>query len=708
MKAPGAPPGGSIGGQQDWPGEVVNAKENGSRMLGDEPRVGIHASADSLGPTLGPLDCMAKGFVPPDTSGNLPPSLPFYQPKVDSSSIDSVVGFGLPGSNHFTVMDGWDGNKGIVPITTWRLSEYTGFFPGGPASSFQRGQVDSYGQSGVQLVGQCAGLWLNTSDASAVLYNGSGSINVGCWYQGGAPLASLFPTTTGELDVSFDAGVAYDGSTGNGHGQAYFQLIANDRSGGCGSHCAFTLSVSFYSRDAEQATNKVVVRDDTGTLDLPIAGAGLDATGWFRRMPDSSHYQTGAFSPQRVHFRMSQSEFVAIRNAVAANNSSFRNLSTNPLDYAVSLLNVNGEVYDPCKAPSGAGCSGSDHAQLGMSVANFRVLSTVPHQSAGAPWGFDGLRSQVLYRDVSGNINAFSSGTNGAFQQSAIATGAAAGDPMGYVAGSAPRVVFRDTSNHVRESFFWNGVWTTWDMNAGAGGANAYSDPKAYVAPDGFPRVVYRDVVGDVHEFQMDSGGWQNRNITRLSAPTPAPAIGSPRGYVAGWAPRVVFRDNKNHVREMYYWAGRWNAWDMMTIPGASDAYSDPNPYVAPDGWPHVVYRDIVGDVHEFYMDSYGWHHVDIASSTHPTPSLGSPMGFVAGYAPRILYCGTDHHLHELVSWSGWSHTDLTLGIRGAISCASDPMGYVPSDGAPRVEYTGADGQLHELYYSGGWIHRDM
>ncbi|RDD81056.1 hypothetical protein DVJ77_13940 [Dyella tabacisoli] len=691
--------------------------------------------------TLAPLDCMATGLIPTDANGQLPPSLPFYQPSVDGTTIDQVAQSSPNAApyNHFTVRDNTM-NAGLVPITSWALNTYTGFAPSGALASSQRGHVDSFSRSGVQVSGANAGLWLNSMDPAILMYSGSNSLNVGCWYNI-PPYAKLFPSLSHELDVSFDTGVAKDGATdGSGnkaHAQAYFQLVAVDtrkctvptvvNNMTVYIPCTFTLAVDFYATPGSlDAAGPSVFFDSTHTIQGPIAQTWLSSsfpTTWLHSKPDSIPFQSVLFSGHE-HFRITASEFVNVINAVIAqvtkqssplSPSPYENLSTNPLDYEIALLNVNGEVYDPCVDQSHiALCSSSNHGQLGMSVSNFRVTSTLDHQASGSPSGFNGASPMVLYRDNSNSINVFSSDLNGTpTTQTILASGTAAGDPAGYVAAGASRVVYRDTSRHLREIFFQNGTWSEWDMSKYLAAPDAITDPKPYVAGDGWPHLVYRDAGGHIDDFYMDTTGWRLQDLSAASqANPPGTEQNPPMGYVAGGASRVVFRDINNQVVEIYFFGGAWHQWLMTGISGAPIADSDPQGYADTDGLPRVVYRDIgskdVGShIHELRMNSSGWQHTDITLAAGAPSAAGNPMGFVAGNAPRVIYRGVDGHLHEIVWWSGaWVHNDLSL-VRGALSVVDDPRGFVGSDGIPRIEYKGPDNQLHELYYSAGWIHRD-
>lgn len=672
--------------------------------------------ASNVGPvTLGPLDCMPVGLAPMDATGSLPPSLPFYQPYVDSTTIDQVVqGPSQPVTNRFTVLDRWDqGSPQLVPITSWAMGTYTGLSNSAPPSSYQRGHIDQYGYSGVQIFGNQVGLWLNSMDPAVQLYAGSNSLNAGCWYNA-PPYAQLFPSMSHEVDISFNAGVGSDLSTDAATKTvtlAYFEFILVDESGcyvdAAKTHrCTFTYQVTYYSRDPTSANIQSVHTDDTNTTSFPIAqttiASGKTSSNFLPWLHDASiGFQSQPFpSTTTVHFRVSTSDFVNVLNALASSGQpGYSNISKNPMDYRIALIGVNGEMAPAANA----------HGQLGMSVSELRVTTIIPHHASGAPAVFNDSGSRVVYRDGA-NIKLFSSDlSGGANALQNLASGHAAGDPAAYFAGNAARVAYLDTSQHIREIFEQAGTWSEWDMTASLGLVNAYSDPKIYVDTGGAGHVIYRDIIGDVHQLSLDASGWHHLDLSSGALPNaPTPAIGAPMGYVSNGVPRIVYRDINNQVVELYFYDGVWNQWQMTGLAGSPPAYSDPQGFVDASGSPHVAYRDIAGHIHEFYMDSAGWHHSDITSLTGATPALGNPKGVFAGDAHRIIYRGTDNHLHEVVWWmNAWIHNDLTL-TRGALPLVSDPVEFTGSDGVVRLEYVGSDSQLHEFYYGSGLLHRDL
>ncbi len=662
--------------------------------------------APSSPATLGPLDCMALGWA-----GAARPSLPFYAPSVTAATVDEVVTSAFPATNRYLVDDGFAGMRPMVPVGSWVMGQYTGLPRVDPVTDSQRGPVDAFGHSGVEARGTTVGLWLNSMDPEEVAYAGSSSINVGCWYQTG-PFAPIFPSLAHVLDVSFVAGVATDASTGRGQAQAYFQLIATDQSGRCGARCTFSYTVNFYSHTASNATSNDVTPDATGTLGtMPLAGSGLSAVGWIDRMGDSIGYQTAPFAPGRVHFRMSPAQLLAIRARVVDRFPAHAVLSTNPLDYGVQLLNVNGETYDPCKDPSHiAPCTAGAHAQLGMSVEGFNVRSFVPHVAAGAPFGVEADGAAVLYRDITGHVALFDEvpGTAG-WRTSVLSTEAVlAGDPsaVGVPVSSGARphaglqVFFRDTAGGVDELSRLGAGWGLTPL-----ATNAASDPVPFLDEDGVARVVYRDTTSQVEEIVLAPTGTTTRALTRATADAASPN-GTPSGFRVGCTTSVVYRDARNHVRLV---PRSGPIQDLsVTASANADAYSDPQGFVDAAGRANVVYRDIQGAVHLLTQDESSWLHADLTASLGAAPSLGSPHPIVGGCTPRIVYQGVDHHVHVLTATGGaWSHADLST-VRGAQPTSDDPRGYVSSNGVVRIVYRGGDARLHELYGGPAWIHRDL
>jgi len=655
--------------------------------------------------TQGRLDCMSTGWGAPAGT----PSLPFYQPTASAADVDTIVvgAPALPPNNKYTVANGWDGPKPIVPITSWRLSTYTGLEVPDPVGTTQRGQVDAYGESGVQVFGQKIGLWLNSSDAQGVFYAGSNSLNSGCWYQT-APLAQVFPSGNHEFDIAFTTHVAYDGSTGNAHAQAYFQTIFVDNSGKCGTHCAFSFSIGFYSKFGANGTSKGVAGDATGTLTMPLAGGGIDATGWYRKMPDSIGYQTAPFGDGQIHFRMSANELILVRNAVAAYSPTYASLSTDPTDYRISLLNVNGELYDPCKDPTHiAPCVGGDHGQLGLAVNSFGATTIVPHSALGSPTPLASDPPIIAYRSPTNHLAAFTEIEKSAhFKAENMGSPEIGGSSSGYVHEKKAHLFFRDANQHVAHLSGALSSYVAEDLSL-IGAANAASDPKAFTDATGMHRILYRDGSGNLQSLVEEGASFKPVDLSR--ATFFAPASGNPMGFVSECTSHAVYVDTNHHVRLVETLGSDEGSVDLSALAGITeDAYSDPQGFADQNGTMHVVYRDINGAVHEVVKNGSDYVHHNLATLAGAPPALGSPIAVLGGCDPIVVYQGVDHHVHTLLFQNGaWSARDLN-DVRGAQLTDDDPAAVVDAKGVLRIDYRGRDGQLHEFYGGPSWIHRDF
>jgi hypothetical protein len=726
---------------------------------------------------LDALDCLPIGLVSPSAN----PSLPFYQPLVDGTTIDDVVQT-MPGTNRFNVYDQWVAEVSpsptmcnpsplvtpwmTGPVLNWVIGEYTGWWPGTSYADFQRGQIDAYAQSAVQVLGSGVGLWLNSMDVSATAnfeaQNGTNALSMGCWF-GHGPLAAVLPSGESQLDVSFDAEVNYDGSVGDGGVLAYFDMILFDCSGdpACASgigHSGLNIQVGFYGDVG--VDNVHSDKAGTGATPLYIASTNLgQSSAWFTNLGAS--WQAGpcvagicnntqpavacsrnvecprpVFGRQHFHFRMSRDQLANIVSAVRiqAQKDDKDDKDDRPppsLDlasYGIGTLNVIGEAYDPCKDLCGqrichrdAKGNPIDHAQLGMNVSNLRVTTTIPHRAASVPFGFNSAGSPIVYRDgQSSQIFEFDDGTGTApFARSLVDNHRATGAPMGFVAGYAKRVVFRGDDNHVYQAVNWDGKWQPiLDMNSVPGVPLADGDPYAFNDSGGGAHIVYRGTDDHLHDIWLDMAhmSWHHTDISGSSG---VPVTDDPMGYLHASTLRVVYRSN-NDIYEAFASdpAGPWVQWNMTEyVAGAVATASRPKGALDPSGRPHVVYRDRLGDVHDLLMDASGWRDIDITSRTGATPALGSPMPFVGDSALHIVYYGKGNdpnlggHVYELkCEEEKWAPPkDLSAAARGALPLSTDPMAFVDANGVSRIEYKGNDGQLHELLYSGNkWLHRDL
>src|ERR1700756_4182572 len=109
-----------------------------------------------------------------------------------------------------------------------------------------------------------------------------------------------------------------------------------------------------------------------------------------------------------------------------------------------------------------------------------------------------------------------------------------------------------------------------------------------------------------------------------------------------------------------------------------------------------------MADIYELRLQD-SWIQADLAgfiSDPPATPAAGDPFAYVTpDGVPRIVYRGTDSHIHELRLQGSWIQADLADFISDppAAPAASDPFAYVTPDGVPRVVYLGTDGRVREL-----------
>jgi hypothetical protein len=176
--------------------------------------------------------------------------------------------------------------------------------------------------------------------------------------------------------------------------------------------------------------------------------------------------------------------------------------------------------------------------------------------------------------------------------------------------------------------------------------------------------------------------------------------------------------------------------------PGAASAgygllaLSDPVAYSTTwDGYNRVVYRGMDNAIHELYYNHRTdgpWGEANLSQRAGaPAPgTVARPRAYTTpDHFARVLYRGTDAHVHELYYKQGsaaqnesrndWGHADLSKLADAPASARilGDPFGYY-FDGYARAVYRGFDLHIHELAYKPGtaainpsgtdWRHTDL
>jgi len=224
-----------------------------------------------------------------------------------------------------------------------------------------------------------------------------------------------------------------------------------------------------------------------------------------------------------------------------------------------------------------------------------------------------------------------------------------------------------------------------WERALGAFGDRPAGAPVAYVTD--FPgqgptaRVLYRSLGGHVHElyYVASTAQWGEADLTALTGAPPAGHVTA--AYVTdapgqGPTARVVYLGMDRHLHELYYIASApaWAEADLTALTGGAAAAGPPIAYVTdfPDQGltARLVYRSTDDHVRElYYVASAGqWGEADLTALTGAAAARGAPSAYVTdfpgqGPTARVVYVGTDGHMHELyyiASAARWDDADLT------------------------------------------------
>jgi hypothetical protein len=137
----------------------------------------------------------------------------------------------------------------------------------------------------------------------------------------------------------------------------------------------------------------------------------------------------------------------------------------------------------------------------------------------------------------------------------------------------------------------------------------------------------------------------------------------------------------------------------------------------------HVVYLDEQGRVNELYTSrTNGWNHANLSGITHAPIGAVTVTGYTTnlpgqGPVARIVFLGNDYRIHEIsaASGTGWKYANLSDITHGPAAEVSAPIGYTTNlagqGPAARVVYRGTDGHIHELSFqppTSGWRHADL
>ena len=287
-----------------------------------------------------------------------------------------------------------------------------------------------------------------------------------------------------------------------------------------------------------------------------------------------------------------------------------------------------------------------------------------------------------------------------------------------YPLGSSGHVFYIDKSNHVRELWFDPAQGPGWNHRDLTASADAPL-PAAGSALISYPlgsagRVLFVDTHNHLHELWFDSvqgSGWNHKDLT-ASTGAPLPAAGTAlTSYPLGSSGHVLFMDTNNHLHELWFDSEQGSSWNHTDLTASAEA---PLPAAgsALTSYPlgssgHVLFMDASNHLHELWFDpahGRGWNHNDLTSSTGaPLPATGTALtSYPLGSSGHVLLMDTNNHLHELwfdsAPGRGWNHNDLTASAGAPLAAAGSALTNYILGGSGHVLFIDNQYDVSELY----------
>ena len=179
--------------------------------------------------------------------------------------------------------------------------------------------------------------------------------------------------------------------------------------------------------------------------------------------------------------------------------------------------------------------------------------------------------------------------------------------------------------------------------------------------------------------------------------------------------PAVVYIAGDGHIHEIAL-KGTWQDRDLTAAAVAPVAYSgviQPMAYRRSDGVSMVIYRGADDHIHSLYLElrrqgnnwQEVWHWANLSAITGSPTAASDPYGYIRSDGiSAVVYTGSDGHIHELRLEGGWIGADLTYIAGAPTASGGRPVAYVRGDGINAVVYKAAvSGQICELRLDDGW-----
>jgi hypothetical protein len=222
-------------------------------------------------------------------------------------------------------------------------------------------------------------------------------------------------------------------------------------------------------------------------------------------------------------------------------------------------------------------------------------------------------------------------------------------------------------------------------------------------------------LAGSVHALPST----QSLPLSDLSPARSGSATGAApfRSYLT---PAVVYVAGDGHVHEIAL-KGTWQDRDLTAAAQAPVAYSgviQPMAYRRSDGVSMVIYRGEDAYIHSLYLElrrqgnnwQEVWHWANLSAITGSPTAASDPYGYVRSDGiSAVVYTGSDGHIHDLRLEGGWIGADLTYIAGAPTASDSRPVAYVRGDGINAVVYKAAlNNHICELRLDGGWKWTDL
>jgi hypothetical protein len=185
--------------------------------------------------------------------------------------------------------------------------------------------------------------------------------------------------------------------------------------------------------------------------------------------------------------------------------------------------------------------------------------------------------------------------------------------------------------------------------------------------------------------------------------------------------PAVLYLTSDQHIHEIAL-KGTWQARDLTAAAGAPLFHPQtygPIGFQRSDGVSMAIYRGEDNHIHAIYLAlvlqgntwQEVWHWADLTAITGSPDAASDPYGYVRSDGiSTVVYVGTDSHIHDLRLETSWIWADLTL-IAGAPSAAAKTriVAYVRGDGINTIVFRAlSDGHICELRLDNGWKWADL